>query len=139
MSHELVDRKFGVESLLVPYLAFLQIDRHLVIVDLLRSRHESRHFLFAQSNRKETILRAIVRKNVCERRRNYRPEPKIRQGPHRMLARRSAPKVLPGDQNARALIPRLVQNEVRILLPICSKPPVVKDKLSKPGLLNALQ
>src|SRR5438477_461471 len=77
MSHELVDRKFGVESLLVPYLAFLQIDRHLVIVDLLRSRHESRHLLFAQSNRKETILRAIVRKNVCERRRNYRPEAQV--------------------------------------------------------------
>src|ERR1035437_7478542 len=56
-----------------------------------------------------------------------------------MLAGRSAAKILARDQNACALVPRLIQHEVSILLSVRAKPPVIKHKLAKACALNPLQ
>src|SRR5581483_4750141 len=56
-----------------------------------------------------------------------------------MLTRRSAAKVLARQQNGRAFVSRLMQNKVRVLLPVRSEAPVIKQKLPKAGLLDPLQ
>src|SRR5580704_5814 len=56
-----------------------------------------------------------------------------------MLARGTATEVPARNQNARAFKARLMQNELRIFLPVSTKPPVVKQKLPKSRLLDALQ
>src|SRR5262249_13259958 len=43
------------------------------------------------------------------------------------------------NQNARAFIAWLMQNEIGILLPVAVKAPVVKNKLAKASLLDPLQ
>src|SRR5207302_37224 len=92
-----------------------------------------------QLDRKKSILRAVVGKNICERRRDHGAKTKVGQSPYRMLARRSAAEIPARDQNACTFVPRLIQNEIRILLPVGTKPPVVKHKLPKAGAFDALE
>src|SRR5581483_5870170 len=83
-------------------------------------------------------LRAIVGKNICKRWRKDAAKPVIRDCPNRMLARRTASKVLPSDQNTCASILLLIEDEGWIRRAV-SLPPIVKKKLAKAGSLDALQ
>jgi hypothetical protein len=136
---EWIDRKLRPESLIVPHVASLQIDRHLVVVNLLGSLYQLRNFGLGQPHGKESILGAVVGEDIRKRRRDHSPKAEVRQRPHRMLTRRSAPKIPSRNQNARTLEAWLMQHKVWILLSVSAKPPVVKHKLPKPGALDPLQ
>src|SRR5712691_1614668 len=139
MADEVVDVELRPESLVVPHLALLEINRELVVINLLRSLHEFRNLSLAQPDRKETILGAVVGENVGERRRDHRPEAEVAERPHRMFTRRSTSKILPRDQNARAFVAWLIEHEVGIFLSVRVKPPVIKHKLPKARALDPLQ
>src|SRR4051812_12704758 len=74
------------------------------------------HLRFGQHDRQQSILETIVIENVGVARCNNRAKSVIFQRPRRMLTRRTATEVLSREQNAGALVARLVQNEVRIAL-----------------------
>ena len=56
-----------------------------------------------------------------------------------MFARRAAPEVLSSDQNAGALVSRLVEDESFLSLACSRMAPIVKEKLAKPRTLDPLQ
>src|SRR5271155_1092131 len=115
-----------------------QVDRELIIADLVRSPHQLRDFILAEADSQKPILRAVIGKDVCERRRNYGAKSEIRQRPHRMLARGAAAKIPSGNQNARALVAWLVQNKIGMLPAVSGGTPIVKQELSKAGALDPL-
>src|ERR1700687_3538495 len=139
MTCEFIHGKLRAKSLIIAYFAFLQIDRQLIIVDLLRPLHQLRNFVIGQLHGKKSILGAVVGENIRERRRNHRTEAEVGQRPHGVLSRRSAAKILSSNQNTCALKARLMQYKVRVLRSVRLKPPVIKQKLSKASLLDPLQ
>src|SRR5215472_14326822 len=139
MSHECVDGEARAQFPTVSDLTLLQINDEFVIVDLLRSPHDGRNFGIGQLYGEETVLGRIVCENVGKRRRDHRPEPKVRESPNRMFPRRPAPEIPSRHQNACPLIARFMQHKVGILLSVSPEPPVIEDKLTEPGLFNALQ
>src|ERR1700690_2144230 len=56
-----------------------------------------------------------------------------------MLARRSTTKIPARNEDARAFVTRLIQHELGVLLSVRAEPPVIKQELAKPRLLNPLQ
>lgn len=56
-----------------------------------------------------------------------------------MLARRAAAEIPSGDQNRRAFVPRIIQDEITLLSPVAIKPPVVKKKLPEASFFDSLQ
>ena len=54
---------FARKSLIVAHFASLQIDRDLVVVDVLRPLHQFRNFILAQLHGQESILGAVVGEN----------------------------------------------------------------------------
>src|ERR1700675_4242718 len=139
MTCEFIHGKLRAKSLIVAHFAFLQVDRQLIIADLLRPLHQLRSFLISQSHGKKSILGAVVGENISERKRNHRAEAEVGQCPHRVLSRRSAAKIFSSDQNTCAFKARLVQHKVRVLRSVRLKPPVIKQKLSKARLFDPLQ
>ena len=65
----------------------------------------------------ERILQRVAAKDVSEGRATMTSEAEIRQGPRRVLARRAAAEVAPGDQDPGAARRRLIQDEVGTAAP----------------------
>ena len=123
--------------MVVVHLALLQIDGHLVIGTFAGPPHQFRDFVVFQNYVQESVLRAVVGEDVGERRSDDGAKTEIGERPDRMLARGSATEILPGQQNARLLVTRIVEHKR-----LCTRrglSPVVKKKLPKPRALNALQ
>src|SRR5579862_1075575 len=139
MPYEFIDGKLGVESLVVADFALLEIDGDFVVVDLLGAAHDRGEFVVGKTDRQESILGAVVGKNVGEGRGDDGAESEVGERPDGVLARRSAAEIFARDQNAGAFVARLVQHEVRILLAIRAEAPVIKDELAEAGLLDPLQ
>src|SRR6202035_4384210 len=78
---ELIDRKLRPESLIVPHVASLQIDRHLVVDNLLGSLYQLRNFVLGQPHGKESILGAVVGEDIGKRRRDHSPKAEVRSRP----------------------------------------------------------
>ena len=66
MANEFIHGKRCAESLIVAHFAFFQIDRDLVAVNFLRSLHQLRHFVLAEPHSKESVLGAVIGKNICK-------------------------------------------------------------------------
>ena len=139
VTSKLVHRELRAKSLRVPHFASLQVDRDLVIVDLLGAPRQRRNFLLVQAHGKKAVFCAVIGKNVGERRGDHRAKPEIGERPHGVLARRPTSEVFPGDQNARCPIARLMKHELRISLAVRSESPVIKQELPETCALNALQ
>src|SRR6478736_4297703 len=73
--------------------------------------------VLAQHYRQKAVLEAVVEENVGERRRDHAAEARVHQRPGRVLARGAAAEVLAREQDARALVLRPVQHELRIVAP----------------------
>src|SRR5260370_37897545 len=56
-----------------------------------------------------------------------------------MLPRRTAAEILSRDQDAGALVARIIEYKIRVLLAIGAKPPIVKKEFSKAGFFNSFQ
>src|ERR1700693_1353078 len=56
-----------------------------------------------------------------------------------MFPRRPTTKIPACNQDAGPLVARFMQHKVGILFSVAAKPPIVKQKLSKPGPLDPLQ
>ena len=50
MSYKFIDREFSQESMIVAYLAFFEIDRDFVVVDVLRPLHHRGNFIIRQQH-----------------------------------------------------------------------------------------
>jgi len=139
VAHEFIDREFSAKALIVPHLALLEVNRQLVVFDIAGPPHQFRGIILLQAHREEAVLRAVIGEYVRERGRDNSAEAKIRKRPHRVFARGAATKILPCHQYARARVTRFVQNKIRVLFPVCHKPPVVKQKLPKASALDPLE
>src|SRR4030088_1214331 len=71
MSDEFIDGKLRAESGVVSHLALFQVNRDVVVVNLAGSAHQFSNFSFGQLDRKKSILRAVVGKDVGKGRRDY--------------------------------------------------------------------
>src|SRR5204863_9337595 len=88
-------------------------------------------FALGEDDREKAVLERVDEEDVGVRRRNYAAEAVIDERPGRMLARGAAAEILPGEQDRRVAISRLVQHELRVLLP-----PVGEEALAEAGLLD---
>src|SRR5579859_6421058 len=127
MPDEFIDRKLCSEPVIVAHLGFLQINRHRIVVDLICLLHDLSHLFLEKAHGEEPILRAVIREDVGEGRRDYCAESEVGQGPDGMLARRSATKVPSCYQNARSFVARLVKDESRNLLAVWGEAPIIKQ------------
>lgn len=67
VSHEIVDRELGQKILVVADLATLQVDRNLISIDVLSPMHQFGQLIFLKSDGQESILCAVVGKDVSKR------------------------------------------------------------------------
>src|SRR6185503_5745043 len=74
-------------------------------------------FGFRQRDRQEAVLQRVVLEDLAERGRDHGAEAVIAQRPRRVLARGADAEVPAREQDLRALVARLVQDELRILAP----------------------
>src|SRR5258708_8648189 len=72
---------------------------------------------FGQYDWQQAVLEAVVVENIGITRRDQRTEAKVVQRPGCVLARGAAAEILARKQNLRALVARLVQDEIGIWLP----------------------
>lgn len=56
MSYKFINREVGEESMVVAHLAFLEIDRHFVVVDVLRPHHQRSNLILSESDGQESVL-----------------------------------------------------------------------------------
>src|SRR5579871_6430148 len=56
-----------------------------------------------------------------------------------MLARGTAAKILTRYKNGCALVARVVEYKIRLLIPVVIKTPVVEQKFAKAGFLDSLE
>src|SRR5690606_7993131 len=98
-------------------LALLQVDGDLQGRVLLDPRLEVLDLLAGEDDRQQPHLRGVVAEDVPEARRDDDPEPVLLQRPDGVLAGRAGAEVGTGDQDARALVLRLVQDEVGVVAP----------------------
>src|SRR5205823_4998701 len=101
--------------------------------------HQFRDFGFAENNRQQTVLHAVVRKDVSERRRNNCAKSKISERPRRMFTRRTTAEILSGDQNRCAATACCIQRKRWIKLAVSRKPPIIKKKFTKAGALDSFE
>src|SRR6266496_4229628 len=99
LSDKLVDGKARAESFVVAHLALLEINRDLVVVDLLRPTHQIRSLILAQLHREESILGAVVGENVREGRGDHGAKAEVGQSPYCMFTGGSTSKILSRNQN----------------------------------------
>jgi hypothetical protein len=123
---EVIDLESGGKSVIVFDCALLQVDGQAVVGEICCATGNFRDLLFAQNDREDAILHAVVGKDVRERGSDDRPETKVLQGPHRVFARRSAAEILSSHQDAGAGVARLVQGKGWILRTIFAAAPVVE-------------
>src|SRR5689334_3353653 len=74
-------------------------------------------FGVGQGDRQEAVFQRIVLENLAERRRDDRAEAVVAQRPRSVLARGADAEILAREQDLRALVARLVEDELRILAP----------------------
>src|SRR5258706_16093854 len=96
----------------------------------MRPLHKGPHPLRRQRHGQQADLERVLPEDVAERRRDDRLEAPVLQRPWRVLARRAAAEIAPGEQDARVLGVRAVQLEVRVLAP------VEEEELAEAGALD---
>src|SRR5207249_2600265 len=99
----------------------------------LGTTHQLLHGVARELHRQQADLERVLPEDVAVGRRDDRGEAVILERPRRMLARRAAAEVPPGDQNARALGLGAVELEARILAP------VEEEELAEAGTLDSLE
>src|SRR5690606_20784518 len=97
---------------------------------------------------KYSILHAVVEENIGKTRRDDAAEPVVVQSPGGVLAAGAAAEILPRQQDARALVARLIHDEIRIQrtpaavlvgLALVQITRLVEQVLAKAGALDRLQ
>src|ERR1700722_14333486 len=97
VADKFVDREFSAKALIVPHFALLQVDGELITVYLMSSSHNLSGLILGQQYREETILRAVICKDIGKGGGNDRAESEIRKSPDRVLARGTAAEIFPRD------------------------------------------
>ena len=87
----------------------------------------------------DAVLVAVVAEDVGEAGSDDAPEAVVEQRPGGVLPRRPGAEVPAGDQDGHALIPGLVQDEVRVWPTVLQEAPVEEQELAEPRSLDPLQ
>src|SRR6266540_675093 len=133
-----VDCEAGAEAAPVLHALRLEIDRQPVVAPRRFTTAEQLGDLLGREKRRHhPVLAAVGGEDVGERRREDRAEAVLPERPHGVLARRATAEVRPGDEDARALRGGPVELELRIWGPVRPEAPVVKQRRSEPGALDA--
>ena len=95
-----------------------QVHRHLIAVSGINICKQAVNRIFIQHNGEHTVFEAVTEKDIRKARRQYHTNTMIQQCPYSMLTRRPATKIMSRQQDVRALVTRMIQNEIRILFPL---------------------
>ncbi len=143
MDQAVLAERFDLERLRVAVLIaqglLFEIDGQLVAGVLRGALEQIFDLFFSQTNRKHAVFETVVVKNVSEARRDDDPEAIVVECPRRMLAARPAAKIPASEQNARALVFRLIKFELRIISSVIEEPPIKEQVLAEPGAFDTLQ
>src|SRR3989442_1910998 len=132
--------KRGAEPEAVDHTLLLEVDRELVLAARrLMAAEQLGDLLGQEAHGDEPVLTAVREKDVGERRRQDRAEAVLAERPDRVLPRRAAAEVLPGEKDARAPGAGAVELEIRIRAAVGPKAPVVEQGRSEPRALHPLQ
>src|SRR5260370_28926787 len=90
-----------------------QVRREAIALFFLRAAEKLIHLFFAQSDRKDAVLKAIVIENIGEARRNDHAKPIVQNGPRRMLAARTTAEIVAGPQAGGSPVAGAIPHEFR--------------------------
>src|SRR2546421_5054286 len=136
---EVVYRERGVEARAVRHDAAFEINRQSVVAELARAPREFGDLGVGERDGQDAVLRAVVHEDVCEGGRDDGAEAVVEERPGRVLARGAAAEVAPGDEDGRATVARLVQDERRVGRAVRIVAPVVEEELAEARALDALE
>src|SRR5215211_44374 len=105
---ELVYLEGGREALSVAHLTTFEVYGQAVALKLSRAPHEFGDLLVLERDGEHAVLRAVVLEDVGEGGGDDCAEAVVEQGPGRVLARRAAAEVTPGEEHRGARVARLV-------------------------------
>lgn len=112
LTPELVNLEGSREALPVPHLTAFEVNCEAVAFDLARSPDEFRDFVVRERDGQHAVLGAVVLEDVGEGWGDDRAEAVVEQRPGRVFARGATTEVAPGQKDARACVPRFVEDEV---------------------------
>src|SRR5438105_4784517 len=121
-AERLIGRRYGL---------LLEVDHQAEARECIALVEQAIDLALGEDDRQKAVLERVDEEDVGGRRRNYTAKAVIDERPGRMLARGAAAEILPGEQDRRVAISRLVQHELRVLLP-----PVGEEALAEAGLLD---
>src|SRR5580698_7172875 len=104
-----------------------QIHSDAITFLLLRPRKKLVNLVVRKGNRQNPILEAVIVKNVRITRRQYGVKSVIQNRPRRVFAARTTTEIRPRQNHRGALIPRRVQNKLRIRLLPRQISPIIKQ------------
>src|SRR2546422_8507454 len=130
----------GAEPEAVVHALLLEVDRELVLAARrLMAAEQLGDLLGQEAHGDDPVLTTVRKKDVRERRREDRAEAVLAERPDRVLARRTATEVLPGEEDARPPRNGVVELEVRIRSAVGPESPVVEQCRPEAGALHPLQ
>ena len=91
------------------------------------------------ARRQQAVGHGVAAEDVGERRRDHGAEAVVGERPGRVLARRAAAEIGAGQQNRRAGVARVVEDELGTGAAVGAEPPVVEQIPAEAGALDALQ
>src|SRR5207249_4684683 len=137
-----LDGERGGEARTVFHALLLEIDRQAVIAPpsgRLVAARQLGDLPGREPHGQHSVLAAVGVEDIRERGGQDGAEAVFRERPHRVLARRAAPKVRPGEQDARTLGLGPVQLERRIGTAVGPEAPVMEQGGTEAGALHPLQ
>ena len=120
-----------------------QRNRELVSLDGGGARRQRLHVLLGQGDEQEAVFARIGMKNIGEGRRNNAAESVVGKRPGGMLPGGSAAEVFARDQNLRALVARVIENEIGMrragVRTLLNTPPIEEKEWAIAGAFDPLQ
>ena len=140
---ERVDVEVRVEALVVGDGLGFEVDGELVLWIFGAAVEQRLYILFAEADEDDAVLARVREEDVGEGGRDDGEEAVLVERPCGVLARAAAAEVLSGDENLRAFVLGLVEDEVRPLLDDIGRfgvvAPVEEEELAVAGALDALE
>src|ERR1035441_699738 len=117
----------------------LELNSKLIVWNRLCVVEQFGDLLFSEPGQHDAVLAGVGEEDVGEGGRYHGAEAEVRERPGGVFAARSAGEVLARDENLRALVTRIVQNERWVGIASRCAPPVEEKKIAVAGALDALQ
>ena len=128
-----------MESVIIGYGACLEVDRQMIGIMSGVMLEQSFDLIFAQNDRQNPVLEAIVVEDVGKGRGNDGTNAEIFDRPDRMFARGTAPEITTGDEDLGPLITGQIEFKHGIGVPIGIAPPIIEEERAESGSFDPFE